>query len=76
MEKQKQQGPPKVGVTNGHSKSGSTNGHLAKFTVGTDDESDGSGQMRTEVPMGDDDNQLSEASQGRVSEVMGDLGKF
>ncbi|XP_053400747.1 nuclear pore complex protein Nup98-Nup96-like [Mercenaria mercenaria] len=70
LEKQKQQGALKVGATNGHAKPG---GHLAKFTVGTDEESDGSGTARTEVPMGDDDNQISEASQGGTSELAGEL---
>jgi hypothetical protein len=49
---------------------------VAKFTVGPDEDSDGSGTMRTEVPMGDDDNQISEPSQGGTSEIVGELGKW
>ena len=44
------------------------NGEQARFTIGTDESSEGSSTARKEVPMVDDDIQLSEISQEMVQE--------
>lgn len=50
---------------------------LAKFTVGTDDdESEGSGTQRNEIPMGEDEVPVSESSVDRISEIAAEYGRF